>query len=134
MHPNIPDEVRWLVSEYLPTIEHIDILLFLVRNDQQAKPLTEITADLATNAEVAERRMRDLVQAELVSETKDDGGAPRYSYAAQGLKQRLAVAKLLETYTVRPVSLIRFVYERPPRKEVLQQFSDAFRFRDKDKP
>ena len=54
MHPNIPDEVRWLVHEYLPTMEHIDLLLYLVRQDAVPKTLAESCAAVSIAPDMIE--------------------------------------------------------------------------------
>jgi hypothetical protein len=43
------------------------------------------------------------------------------------MREQMAVKSLLDTYDVRPVALIRFLYERPAALTAVQQFADAFR-------
>jgi hypothetical protein len=50
-----------------------------------------------------------------------------FSYHPAGMREQMAVKSLLDTYDVRPVALIRFLYERPAALTAVQQFADAFR-------
>lgn len=129
MHVNVPSEVQWLVHEHLPTMEHVDVLLFLARQQGTAQSLSAILVEVSIHADVARQRLADLIESGLVVVEPPDAPpkTAQYRFGGADARIRRAVETLQTVYTMRPVSLIRFVYERP--SDVARQFADAFRLR-----
>jgi hypothetical protein len=126
----LPAEVRWLVQECLPTMEHVELLLYLARHEGGTHSLREICDAISINPEVASTRMEDLVRCRLVATEPDDAGEARFAYHPTGIRERHAVSALADAYSSRPVTLIRFVYERPATS--LQDLADSFRLWGKE--
>ena len=126
MSPNVPEDVHWLVTERLPEMDHVDALLFLVRADGTPRSIADILAETTISASAVDGVLRHLIDKGLVIR-KDVGGEVRFVYQPEGMQARLAVESLTRMYEMRPVSLIRFIYERPPVAAKL--FADAFRLR-----
>jgi hypothetical protein len=124
MTPDIPDEVRRLVQGHLPTMDHLEILLYLVRKAPEGRTIPEIVEAVSTQAETVADKLTDLVESRLVV-TK--AGVYRYRVAPDDLTQTLAVQGLLYAYNTLPVALIRLMYERPTYAAHL--FANAFRLR-----
>jgi hypothetical protein len=124
MTPDIPEEVRRLVQGHLPTMDHLEILLYLVRRTPEGRTIPEILAAVSTQAETVADKLADLVESRLVV-TED--GVYRYRDAPDDLTQKLAVKGLLDAYNALPMALIRLVYERPAYAAHL--FANAFRLR-----
>lgn len=123
----IPERVRRLVHEHLPSMEHVELLLHFVGIAPDPKSATEAARDLQVDVAATDRRLKDLVASGLITSESQSAGYERFRYQPSGLALRQAVEQLVEAYRSRPVSLIRVVYERPP--ESAQRFADAFRLR-----
>lgn len=126
MSVNIPERVRRLVHELLPSMEHVELLLLLVNSPDQNFLPSDAARELQVDPEATSRRLADLADARLAAK-EGAPGMERYRYSPADLDLRNAVERLAEAYRTRPVSLIRIVYERPP--ESAQRFADAFRLR-----
>lgn len=126
MSVNIPERVRRLVHEHLPSMEHVELLLLLVNSTDQSFLPSDAARELQVEPEATSRRLADLADSRLVAR-EGPAGMERYRYAPADLDLRNAVEQLADAYRTRPVSLIRVVYERPP--ESAQRFADAFRLR-----
>lgn len=123
----LPPEVLALVHGPVGTLAHVEMLLAL----RTADPDERSTEQLAASAQVsslvnAERILRELVEAQLISATDEEG----WRYAPRGSALRAGVDRLAAMYNERPVTLIRALYERPVRP--LHSFADAFRIRRDD--
>jgi hypothetical protein len=128
MHANVPDDVRWLVQESLPAMEHVEVLLLLARREGTAMTVREILDSVTINAALLPPVLARLVEGGLaVRQPGESPSSTRYSYVPVGLRERGAVQSLIRTYDTRPVSLIRYIYERPSDSAKL--FADAFRLR-----
>ena len=129
MHPNVPDDVRWLVHECVPSMEHVEVLLLLARDEERAWSVDEIRQKVTVAADALPAVVARLEDAGLIVARTDDPAAPgtRYAFRPKGVKERSAVASLMRMYDMRPVSLIRFVYERPA--DTARLFADAFKLR-----
>ena len=126
MSVNIPERVRRLVHEHLPSMEHVELLLLLVNSEKEGFLPSDAAKQLSVDSELTVRRLGDLANAGLAVK-EGPPGLERYRYQPSDLDLRQAVEQLVEAYRTRPVSLIRVVYERPP--ESAQRFADAFRLR-----
>jgi hypothetical protein len=124
MTPDIPEEVRRLVQEHLPTVDHLEILLYLVRKAPEGRTIPEILETVTIPTETVADKLADLVESRLVI---TEHGVYRYRDAPDDLTQNLAVHGLLDTYNALPMALIRLVYERPTYAAHL--FANAFRLR-----
>jgi hypothetical protein len=126
MPTSLPDELQRLIYEHLPTMDHVELLVFLVRAAPEPRDLPEIVSRVAAHNETIGSKLEELVKSGLVAAERE-GDVRRYRYAPAGLKQRFAVEALLEAYEKRQVTLIRLIYERPT--DAAQQFADAFLFK-----
>ncbi len=123
----IPERVRRLVHEHLPSMEHVELLLLFVNADPEPRSATEAARQLQVEVDVTEKRIANLVTSGLIVSEMVSPGYERFRFQPSGLALRQSVEDLVEAYRSRPVSLIRVVYERPP--ESAQRFADAFRLR-----
>jgi hypothetical protein len=121
---DLPPDVLALVYGPVRTLAHVELLLAL-RACQPAACTTDELAEAAsaTTLDGARLTLNELVAAGLAAEVDAD----RWRFAPRDASARQAVDQLAATYDLRPVSLVRAVYERPAR--ALQSFADAFRFR-----
>jgi hypothetical protein len=121
---DLPHGVLALVHGPVRTLTHVELLLALRACQPEALGIDELAgAASATTLHGARHTLHELVAAELIAEVDAD----RWRFAPRDASARQAVDELALTYDLRPVSLVRAVYERPTR--ALQSFADAFRFR-----
>ena len=124
MTTDIPEEVRRLVQGHLPTMDHLEILLYLVRKAPEGRTVPEILEAVSPQAETVARKLADLVESRLVV---TEHGVYRYRDTPDDLTQKITVQGLLYAYNTLPMALIRLVYERPTYAAHL--FANAFRLR-----
>jgi hypothetical protein len=124
MTTDIPEEVRRLVQGHLPTMDHLEILLYLVRKAPEGRTIPEIVEAVSTQAKTVADKLADLVESRLVV---TEHGVYRYRDAPDDPTQGLTVQGLLYAYNTLPMALIRLVYERPTYAAHL--FANAFRLR-----
>jgi hypothetical protein len=125
----LPEEVRLLIQSSVPTIDALEVLLFLARhpgtpwrpseivNQMQPTVITEAAA----NEYIALFEEHGLV-------TAQPDGAFVYAPASPELEE--AMVALMQAYNERPVTLIRVVYEVANSKTI-QSFADAFKIKKK---
>ena len=123
--PHFSEELCGFIQAHLPSIEAMEILLFLQREASRAWRIEEVAQAMATNGvsrPIAAKQIEAFQGAGLV--TLADGGY-RYQPASAhvaGLVEALAMA-----HKERPVSLIRLIYYLRGHK--IQSFADAFRMK-----
>ncbi len=117
----LPAALQSLILQHLPSMDHVAVLLAM-----RAEPAALHTpADLARRTglerDVVDRGLRDLASSQLVQRA---GAAFRYAPAPELV---LTIDELADMYRTKPVTLVRALYDRPPR--AVQSFADAFRLR-----
>ena len=116
----LPEGVRLLLARHLPSMDHVAALVAL-----HTAPGTVASTDLATYARltpaVADVVLSDLTDSRVAVAV--DGGFQLNRQSAHAA----AIEQVVELYHVRPVTLVRAVYERPAG--VARSFADAFRVR-----
>lgn len=110
MHPNIPDDVQRLANRHLPTMEHLDVLVELVSAAPASRSISELAQASRIDAAAAELCVAALVHAGLAARVAGD--ARRCVYRAGHPQDDHAVQDLVKLYLTRPVSLIRYMFER----------------------
>jgi DNA-binding IclR family transcriptional regulator len=113
--------LQLLVNNHLATMDHVALLLALREGAEHVHSAPELAKRTGLDETVVRRVLDDLVSAHLVG---GGGEAFRYDPARDVAP---AIAELAEMYRTKPVSLVRAMYERPPR--AVQSFADAFRIR-----
>lgn len=127
-------ELRQLAARHLESMEHVEVLVLLARDDARDWTTPELASELRWEALLAQRCLDDLVAARLLTRARgaergaERGGVYRY---APNAADREAVRALMHLYDTRPLMLGRLIYDRPPT--VARSFADAFRIRPKRK-
>lgn len=119
----LPEAVRLLLWQHLPSIDHVAILLTL---RGATAPMTP--SELAGRVHVEPGTTSQVLQ-ELVAAGLAVGGMDGYHYIARGeLDESVGLLQIM--YDTRPVTLVRAIYDRP--STVAQLFADAFRIRPRE--
>jgi len=122
----LPEDVCRLIDAHIPTMEHLEVFLLLLRASPEARTPTQVAMELRVDAGATATRL-DHLHASGLLEVSADNGERAYRWTPHSPAEAHAVEDLKDLYHARPVSLIRYVYERP--RGAAQQFADAFRLR-----
>jgi hypothetical protein len=120
---DLPQIVRQLVNRHLASMDHVEALLFLLRDREAHRRVEAVATAARLERSVAERVLSDLVGAGLAQRTEQG-----FRYHADP-SDREAVEALKLMYDTRPVTLVRAIYARPTP---VKSFADAFLFRKSD--
>ena len=122
----LPQDVRDLLTRHLATMEHVEVLLTLARDEARSWRAAELAAVTHTAVASVTTRLEELVAGGFAS-AAPAGTSGTYRYAPGTAEMRAAVSSLDEMYRTKPVTLIKAIYERPA--SAVQSFADAFRLR-----
>lgn len=126
MASDIPERVRELVHERVPSMDHIELLLLLVEHPDRQWSVDELATELRRPPAAVREDAEGLAASGLAA--RPAGASPaRYAYAPEDARLRTAVDELVELYRRRPVTLVRLIYSRPSRS--VASFANAFRLR-----
>jgi hypothetical protein len=123
-------DLRQLAARHLETMEHVEVLVLLARDDAREWSVRELASELRWDDKLAQKCVEDLVAARLLSRTRSADRGPLYRFAPAAA-DRDTVHALMRLYETRPLMLGRLIYDRPPT--VARSFADAFRIRPKRK-
>jgi len=124
----IPQNVRALITDFVDSVVHLEILLLISRNPQEAFSAEAVGKKLGIRPDWAEADLGVLASRGLLEAS---GEAPRvYRYAPRTEELRAAIGGLDLAYQQRRVSVINLIFAKPIDR--LRDFADAFRLR-KDK-
>jgi hypothetical protein len=123
-----PELVRF-INSYLPTVEHLEILLLLNGSSEHCWTVRALN-DLLRSSETSIRAcLEELSDHGLLEKASGPEGAEAYQFRvnpeADGLVNRLRSA-----YKERRVRVIETIYS--PKPDPLSEFSRAFDFRKRD--
>jgi predicted ArsR family transcriptional regulator len=124
MSSGIPEDVERFIQAYIDSVEQLDVLLHLEKNNSSKLTATAIASALYSNAQAIEMRLRKLTADGLVSVSEDAERA--YRYRPDSPVKDAMVKQLSRIYQERPVAVITAILSR--RASSAQAFSDAFLF------
>ena len=122
--PNIPDEVRRLIVDHIPSVERLEILLLLFDGRKHSWSIKEIEEQIRSSPESIQLNVSALVESRLVA--AEPNPAPTFRYKAADDALDAAVTELALVYRTRRVAVIELIYA--DRKSGPRSFSDAFKF------
>jgi hypothetical protein len=126
----LPDELLDLIARAIGSLDVVEVLLVLRRAPERAWPVTDVAHELRLATEKAAEALAALHGAQLLTVDRGEHADRTYRYAPATAALRGAVDQLEIAYDTRPVTLVRALYDRPPR--AVQSFADAFRLRQPD--
>jgi hypothetical protein len=123
----LPEEVRRLIQSSVPTIDALEVLMFLTRHPGTEWRANEIVNQMQPTV-IGEAAVGDylaLFQAQGLVVSQPDGSL---LYQPATGEVEAAVQALIQAYNEQPVTLIRAVYEIANSKKI-QAFADAFKLK-----
>ena len=105
----IPSLVRRFVSDHVPSVERLEILLLLCQSRVKAWSVEEIEEQLRTTPESIRNHLAALAEQGLARAVSQPGTG--YVYSAEGDDDE-ALKKLLSTYRTRRVTTIELIYSQ----------------------
>lgn len=117
---SIPESVRQLVLDHIPTVERLEILLLLAEGRASAWTIEQIEEQIRSTPESVRQNVSALIASGLV----DPDGHARHRYRDPN-PLGPAVTELATVYRTRRVAVVELIYaeRRPP----VRSFSDAFK-------
>ena len=123
----LPADVVALLHRSLPSMVHIELLLFLARTAPQSHTRYALAGEVRSSPALVAAALEELEAARLVRTVPGvDPGEHRFEPTDPAITR--TVAALQDEYDRRPVTLIKALYSRPTPSSA-QAFADAFRIR-----
>jgi hypothetical protein len=123
MADEFPPGVVEFIHQHLPTMDHVEVLLFLFARPAEMHDSRAISEATRMKPVDAEGVLGVLMRAGLIRQLEGSFGAE------EATPNRALIAVLAGLYNTRPVSLVRAIYSRPAP---FQSFADAFRLRKEE--
>lgn len=125
----ISEEVRRFISEYIDSVELLEVLLLLRRDPKREWSADAVSREIRSNPTSVMTRLNNLHSRGLLlmSETP----TPLYRYQPKTDELDLAIKGLAQAYTERQARVIDLIFSKPI--DMLRHFSDAFKFKKDDK-
>jgi hypothetical protein len=129
MSPDLPTELTAFITRHLNSVEELEILLFLRKNEASSWTHAVISEQLHSSAVSARKRLEDLAEQELVKkEIRED--VAHYQYAPPTEDLRARVSQLAELYPLYRIRIIQLIISSSAGR--IQQIADAFKLREED--
>ncbi len=117
---DLPEAVRRLLHQHLPTMDHVALVLAF-RSDPECRDMFALVSAARLQSNVAGGVLADLTASHFLQRSGTD-----YVYSPDA-GTRALIDQLAELYNSRPVTLVRAIYDRPASPA--RSFADAFRIR-----
>jgi hypothetical protein len=124
----ITEEVRQFISEHIASIEQLEVLLLLYRNQGREWNATDVAGALYTTVDSIERKLAALCSSGLLVCRNEADPLYRYKPEKPGIDR--TVHGLATAYSERRVSVINLVFAKP--LDHIRSFADAFKIKKKD--
>ena len=121
-HAKIPDPVRRLIIEHIPSVERLEILLLLFDGREHRWSVEEIEEHIRSTPESIRQNVSALVSGRWIAASTD----PRPLFRFEGSPDATeTVAQLGEVYRTSRVAVIELIYS--DRQTGVRSFSEAFK-------
>lgn len=126
----IPGAVKQFLHAHIDSVDQLEILRIVTAEPQKEHGALALAHVLQLPVTAIEANIVTLEGKGLLTIKAKEPLTCQHGPRQEDLAAPLA--ELMKTYTERPVSLIKLVYEKP--KEQIRSFADAFRLRSKKEP
>jgi hypothetical protein len=120
----IPDEMKAFISDYINSVVQLELLILLYHRRDDTWTPEQVAGELRISEGWTATELSRLAARGLVAAAQ---GPPRSYRYAPPPELELPIARLVETYGERRVSIINLIYSGPGG--ALRSFADAFRLR-----
>lgn len=124
MGSGIPADVEEFIQVYIDSVEQLEVLLYLEKNNLRDFTAHAIASALYSNPDAITLRLQNLVSAGIIR--AEEGEERVYHYKPDSPAIEPMVKQLTRIYQERPVAVITAILNR--RSNSVQAFSDAFLF------
>jgi hypothetical protein len=124
----VPDEIRRFISQEVPTVAHLEILLRLQARPAEWWSAGRMAAELRMPAAAVLDRMEHLCQRGLLEVKLGEDLVFRYAPSRPELAH--AASALAQLYPDWRVAILEMIFSK--RDDPVRQFSEAFRIRKED--
>lgn len=127
MAEQLPAAVRDLITRYIASMDHVELLVLLAESESEPEAWTvgRIADRIHSTVSDTTTRLTELESFDMISRVPSPGGTT-YKYAPTPAL-RAAITELIAMYHQRPVTLVRAIYARPASP--LVSFANAFRLK-----
>ncbi len=122
---NIPDSVRQLIHEHIPSVERLEILLLLFEARTRPWTVEAIEERIRSTPESIRTNVSALVGEHFVVVSPSSLASPRFQFQSDPPALDEAVAALAIAYRTHRVAVIELIYSE--RHESVRSFSNAFK-------
>jgi hypothetical protein len=123
----LPEHVERFITDYVDSVELIEVLLLLKRSRTTEWTAPEVAERLYTSPGSAANRLEAL-RASRLAAVNEAVKPPSYRFAPATADLERTVNDLEREYATRRTSVINFIFSRPSSN--LRVFADAFRIRE----
>lgn len=124
---NLPDDVLGLIRAAVPTLDALEILIFMVSSPGESWTADDLVACVRPN-DIPVATIKQHLHAFLALGVLGTAPGSRYRYCPGTAEIARAVTGLQQAYNEKPVTLIRTLY-RIGDSEKIRGFADAFRLK-----
>jgi DNA-binding Lrp family transcriptional regulator len=129
MDKGLSEEVKKFITDYINSLEQLEILFLLHRYPEQEWTAQDVNQELRLSPASVAMRLADLEKRGLLTVREDT--ASLYRYQPRKPDMALTVNSLAEVYPDYRFTVTNLIFSKPLDK--IQTFADAFKFRkDKD--
>jgi hypothetical protein len=126
----IPEDIRRFLDGNIETIDQLEILRILGEKPDREWDAASLAAEVQAEVQVVAAHVLALQSRGLLACERGGGAGLVCRHGPRTAELQVQVGRLLQLYRERPVTLIKFVYERA--KDPLRKFADAFRLRKEE--
>lgn len=121
--PDIPDEVRWFIDEYIASIQQLEVLFVLTSAPESDWSVEAIDERLGIGAVAVTNRLINLLVKGLVTESGSRPAVYRYRPRTEMIAR--AVEQAGESYRKNRRQVVQIIAAKTDNQ--LRNFSDSFR-------
>ena len=118
-------ELKRFIAGYIPSLEHLEILLLLSERSQQAWTVESVYDVVKSSDTGVQKALDELAEMKLVQRE-----GVNYQYAPATPEIAKVVADLIAAYRTRRIRVVELIYS--PELDALREFQRAFRFRKEE--
>jgi hypothetical protein len=121
MDEQIPSDVRHFLNQCVPSVGHLETLIFLYTKNERAWTVLELSREMRTNESLVRKQLEDLHC--IISPESGNPDSFQFRESPNGFGP--AVQAVVELYKTHKHAIINAIYSR--HLDAIRSFSDAFK-------